>query len=344
MPSAELELFTPQWNDKENATHSESLPMSWYPVCKTNELKKGQVKLVELFERQWIVFRTRSDKVVVQSRYCCHMGVDLLCGKVIGENLLCPMHRWEFNSDGLCVKIPSEEPIPKAAKQDTLPCVERYGVVFVFWGKEILFDIPNFPGLIEPMVDKAYFRVAPTPVTSIMLNAFDIHHLKYVHGREVIEKPHISSSHSCHLAIDMTTRVLLNHWNDYITRALGFKTAHIRFDCWSGNLIMVTNHSAKFRVLLALSPLNNDSCKVYFIGAMDQHRLNFFERLLKRWRLRATSFLGKEFLKLDIPFFTGMQPKPGTLLKDADAYAVKFWQHWQRLPRKKIPAEKRSLP
>jgi len=331
---------TPIQHELEN--NHQALPISWYPVCKSSELKKRKIKLLELFDGQWIIYRTQSGKPVVQSRYCCHMGVDLLCGKINGERLICPMHDWEFNSEGVCVKTPSDDPIPRAAKQNTLTCVERYGIVFVHWGDDILFDIPSFPGLVEPMLDNAYCRVAPTPFLSIMLNAFDVHHMKYVHGREVTDTPVLNNLHGCHMGIDLTTRVLLKHWNDYLTRLLGFSTAHIRFDCWSGNMIMVSNYSAKFRVLLALAPVDSDRCKVFFVGAMEQHRLSRIARIFKRVQLYLTGVLGREFLKLDIPIFTGMRPKPGVLLKEADAFAIIFWQHWKRLPRQVVASDGKS--
>jgi len=315
--------------------NNNALPVSWYPVMLSRQLKKRQVKLIDGFDGQWIIFRSEQGKAVAFSRYCCHMGVDLLCAKVNGDKLVCPMHEWHFADNGACVQIPCDEDIPKSARQDTLPCVERYGVIFVYWGKEqdIEFDIPNYPELIEPMVDRSYCRIAPTPFLSIMLNAFDVHHMKHVHHREVIGKPLISKLGRCHMSIDMTTRVLLKSWNDYLTRLLGFKQASIRFDCWGGNLIVVSNYSAKFRVLIALAPHDENSCKVYFIGAMEQHGANFAQRALLRMRLKATGFLGREFLKLDLPVFTGMQAKPGVLLKEADTYAIKFWQHWKQLPR-----------
>ena len=345
MPSVDLSLLKSPNSDAftEPRPNSDSLPMSWYPVAKSNDLKKGRIKAIDLFKQQWIVYRNFSGKVCVVSRYCCHMGVDLVNGKVVADRLVCPMHLWEFNADGACVDSPVAESIPKSAKQATLPCCELYGVIFVFWGKEILFELPKYPGLIEPMTDKPHYQLAATPYLSIMLNAFDIHHLKHVHNREVVKDPLISSEHNAHLAIDLLVRVILKRWTDYITRLLGFKTANIRFDCWGGNLIMVSNHSAKFRVLLALAPASDTTCHVYFIGAMEQHHLTPLTRLLKRAQLYATSFLGKEFLKLDIPIFAGMQPKAGVLLKEADAAAVKFWQHWKRLPRREIISNKSSI-
>lgn len=318
------------------------LPYSWYPVILSHELKNGQIKLIDSFDQQWIIFRNQQGKAVVFSRYCCHMGVDLLCAKVKGAQLICPMHEWRFAEDGACTQIPTQDPIPRAARQDTLPCVERYGIVFVYWGDKqaIAFDVPSYPELHQPMLDRAYYRTAYTPFLSIMLNAFDINHMKSVHHREVIEQPIVSKQHQCHLAIDMTTKVLPIRWTDHLTRLMGFRQANIRFDCWGGNLIMVSNFSAKFRVLLALAPTHDQHCKVYFVGAMEQLNFNPWQRLLRRLRLKATSFLGREFLKLDLPVFNGMQPKPGVLLKSADKYAIRFWQHWQQLPRHKEQREK----
>lgn len=49
---------------------------------------------------------TASGKKYEADRLCPHKGVDLVGGKVQGDNLICPKHKWEFDlaHGGVCVK------------------------------------------------------------------------------------------------------------------------------------------------------------------------------------------------------------------------------------------------
>lgn len=321
-----------------------ALPQSWYPVFRSKDIKKGQIKLINVFGGQWVIYRNYDNQLAVHSRYCCHMGVDMLCAKVVGNNIMCPLHRWEFNTKGTCEKIPAGDPIPKSAKQQTLPCDERYGIVFVFWGNDAIFQLPAFPGLEDPIVDKVRLIDLDAPYESITLNGFDAHHFQYIHNREIEGEPIITANNHYHLAIDFLTKVNLRRWPDYITRLLGFRNIKMRLDCWGGNLIMVSNDSTQFRALLALTPLNEYSCRVYFVGAMDRQGDNLGARSIRRVYLRANSILGKNFLDPDKPVITGMRPRPGVLLKESDRPTIRFWQYWKGLPRKIIKPETRQAP
>lgn len=59
------------------------------------------------------VFRTTDDKVYVTDAYCPHLGADLTAGgKVVGNSLECPFHKWRFNGEsGKCVSGPSSEKV-----------------------------------------------------------------------------------------------------------------------------------------------------------------------------------------------------------------------------------------
>ena len=66
---------------------SMTLPQSWYPVCRSSDVKLKQVRLISLFDKQWVLYRTTKGEISALARYCCHMGVDLTCGRVEGEHL-----------------------------------------------------------------------------------------------------------------------------------------------------------------------------------------------------------------------------------------------------------------
>ena len=114
-------------------------PASWYPLCRSSELKHGQVIKRNAFGMPLAVFRTASGKIGAVHSECAHMGADLSRGRVSGERLQCPLHEWEYSSSGLCEHIPAVATVPARARQMSLVCMERYGMVFGFFGRHTNF-------------------------------------------------------------------------------------------------------------------------------------------------------------------------------------------------------------
>jgi len=96
---------------------------------------------VRLFGQDLVLYRDTKGEMVCHSDICIHRGASLAGGKVVGDCIQCPYHGWQYDTDGVCVKIPANKagsPVPKKARVDSYPCVEKYGYVFVFFG-----DLPE---------------------------------------------------------------------------------------------------------------------------------------------------------------------------------------------------------
>jgi hypothetical protein len=52
-------------------------PMGWYSVARSHELLIGEVKPVQAFDRELVLYRTRSGLPVLQDAYCPHLGAHL---------------------------------------------------------------------------------------------------------------------------------------------------------------------------------------------------------------------------------------------------------------------------
>ena len=51
--------------------------MGWYSVERSHELAVGEVKPVQAFDRELVLYRTRSGQAVVQDAFCPHLGAHL---------------------------------------------------------------------------------------------------------------------------------------------------------------------------------------------------------------------------------------------------------------------------
>ncbi|PRQ06494.1 Rieske 2Fe-2S domain-containing protein [Enhygromyxa salina] len=114
----------------------EIYPDSWYFVSFGEELRRGQVKPVELFGESWALFRTDTGKVGLLASTCCHLGADLsTTGAVVGERLRCAYHAWEYECSGQCTVAPRVKKIPIRARQASLEVVERLGNIWCWYGR-----------------------------------------------------------------------------------------------------------------------------------------------------------------------------------------------------------------
>jgi len=91
-------------------------PTGWYMVEHSKDLAVNQVKPLEYFGKQLVLFRTQTGVAHLLDAYCPHMGAHLgYGGKIDGDIIRCPFHAWEFAGDGICQKVPYAEKIPERA-------------------------------------------------------------------------------------------------------------------------------------------------------------------------------------------------------------------------------------
>lgn len=168
----------------------------WYAAEFAHEIGDTP-RQVRLFDQDIVLWRDADGQVIAQSDLCIHRGGALSGGKVSAERscVVCPYHGWQFGTDGACVKIPANRAgsaIPKKARIDTYPCVERYGYVFVFLGDLPEEERPPVPPLDEldvvPEMSLGDMAVIHgefhwnANYERVIENAVDIAHAPFVHG------------------------------------------------------------------------------------------------------------------------------------------------------------------
>lgn len=76
-------------------------------------------------------------KVRILDAYCPHMGANLgVTGQVVGNDIVCPFHGWQFDGEGKCTKIPYAEKVPGFLKTTAWPCVEMNGSIMLWHDAE----------------------------------------------------------------------------------------------------------------------------------------------------------------------------------------------------------------
>src|ERR1035438_7132902 len=70
-------------------------PAAWYLFCHSDNLRDGPSSK-RILGRDLVAFRPAGGKATVLDARCSHLGADLGCGEVVGENIQCPYHHWQF--------------------------------------------------------------------------------------------------------------------------------------------------------------------------------------------------------------------------------------------------------
>ncbi len=156
---------------------------SWYPICPSYELSKGQVIGRPFLDGRIIAFRGENGIAQVLSAYCPHVGADLAAGDVTGNRIRCAFHKWEYDCEGVCKKTGIGDPAPKTARLFKFPCQEKFGMVWAFNGLEPWWDIPDFPVAEKDLAIDVRYDPPPVPVDPwvICANTPDWQHIKIVH-------------------------------------------------------------------------------------------------------------------------------------------------------------------
>jgi len=156
---------------------------SWYPLCLAAEVPAGKVLGVDFLDGRVVVFRGEDGTVRVMSAFCPHVGADLSVGRVVGNNVQCAFHHWEYDGSGQCVKTGIGDPPPRSACLFVFPSTERFGIVWAFNGVTPLFELPDMGYDENEMLIGSYkwprpFRSDPWVFAA---NTPDMQHLKAVH-------------------------------------------------------------------------------------------------------------------------------------------------------------------
>ena len=309
-----------------------SFPKSWYPLCRSSELRPRQILKREAFGDSWAIFRTAHGTVGAVQSQCIHMGADLARGRVVGERLQCPLHEWEYNASGVCEHIPAESAVPARARQMSLKCKEQYGMVFGFLGGDPTFDFPLFENSDHHIYSAPYVMDFDTPYQVLAANSFDSQHFITVHHRRLLEPPSLSSFSPQHFGVDFRARVEGDHFHDHLLRLIGVDVVELSAHCWGGNNILAYNARTNARILFTILPVTDKKTRVYILNVMPKRTAARLPRPIRRAILTVMHKLTIAFLKSDIVVMRDLQFKLGVLLRDADHVFIQWVKYWKSLP------------
>jgi phenylpropionate dioxygenase-like ring-hydroxylating dioxygenase large terminal subunit len=311
-------------------------PKSWYPLCRSSDVKRGRVMRMIAFGVPLAVYRAQSGRAGAMYALCPHMGADLSRGRVVGERLQCPLHEWQFGMDGRCEFIPATDDIPERAVQPRLVTHEQYGILFAFLGGEPTFPVPRFPADAAPHISRARVMEFDTPYQVLASNSYDAQHFISVHRRTLLEPPRVFSESPNHYGVSFRARVDGVNYNDRLLRAIGVREVELEANCYGGNTVVAYSGRTSNYIMFATLPITSTRSRIFVLNAMAESRAKKMPAPIRSLMLAVTHRLTLAFLHADIAVVDELQYKFGVLLPEADAGFIGWMRYWNALPRASV--------
>lgn len=128
-------------------TMNESFPMNaWYAVAWDVELKQ-ELLARTVCNKKLVLYRKKDGTPVVLEDACWHRLLPLSKGSLRHDTVVCGYHGLEYNSDGRCSYMPSQETINPSACVRSYPAVQKYRFVWVWMGDPALADESKIPDM-----------------------------------------------------------------------------------------------------------------------------------------------------------------------------------------------------
>lgn len=276
-------------------------PEAWYPAARSVDLSPGSSTSGEVAGLPYVLFRTAGGALSALDAHCPHMGAHLRHARVVGEDLLCPLHHWTIGSDGRCRGKGASE----RHRAREWPVAERFGLVFVYAGAG------EPPPLPQPEAADGYAWTTGTPIEldtswhAMMVNGFDLSHLRAVHHRALVEPCELTRPTERTLRLRYTSRVTRGGGlSDWVMRWIARDRIKVRQTC-HGPTIVVESDLGRAKTAAVLGLVEIDG-RVRAYGAFGTRRGGPFVRLrlwIARWLF--TAFLRKDFavvedMRLDV--------------------------------------------
>jgi phenylpropionate dioxygenase-like ring-hydroxylating dioxygenase large terminal subunit len=160
----------------------------WYPVVFVEDLPKVKPYAFTIYNEPLVLFHDEKGELACAVDRCPHRAARLSDGQMVGGQLECLYHGWQFSVSGECSHIPQLAPdkkIPVTACLTTYLVTVCQGMVWVWVGASDLAnlsDIPDIAALNNTGVISVDYSIdLPYDQTYLIENVIDVAHIHIAH-------------------------------------------------------------------------------------------------------------------------------------------------------------------
>jgi len=161
---------------------------AWYAAAWDFEVARSLLART-ICTQKVVLYRDISGKAVVLEDACWHRLVPLSKGRLNGDELTCGYHGLVYNSQGRCVRMPSQETINPSACVRAYPVAEKHRYVWIWPGDPALADpalVPDLHWNASPgWAGDGSLITAACDYRLIVDNLMDLTHETYLHGSSI---------------------------------------------------------------------------------------------------------------------------------------------------------------
>jgi nitrite reductase/ring-hydroxylating ferredoxin subunit len=173
-------------HEQSEPSINRDLPPGWYIAAASK--KVGTKPQSVLFNGlPLVVFRDATGQSVALLDRCAHRNAPLSAGRVIGDNIQCHYHGWEFDRTGTCKAVPGlcGEPDHPARAVPSFACRDSQGWVWIYSKADV--EPESEPYQIPCADQPGYLTIRerlemPGPLDAVAENALDVPHTAFVHA------------------------------------------------------------------------------------------------------------------------------------------------------------------
>lgn len=158
----------------------------WYAVLESKELKTNKLIGVMRLSEKLVFWRDENNQVNCIFDKCCHRGASLSLGKIINNQVECPFHGFQYDSQGRVKYIPANGKnanVLEHYKVNAYLVKEAYGFIWLWYSdeKNYIQEIPFFDDLKVGFSYGGFSETWPVHYTRAIENQLDVVHLPFVH-------------------------------------------------------------------------------------------------------------------------------------------------------------------
>jgi phenylpropionate dioxygenase-like ring-hydroxylating dioxygenase large terminal subunit len=165
------------------------IPNMWYAILDSSEVPIGKPVGFKRLGVELVFWRDSAGKVAVMHDRCPHRQSKLSPGKLVGGNLQCHFHGFQYNREGACQLIPANGrngPKPKIFQCKTYIAQEAHGFIWLWTGEPQTEypPLPFFAGL-DNLVYSTLQKQWHVHYTRAIEGNLDVSHLPFVHAKTI---------------------------------------------------------------------------------------------------------------------------------------------------------------
>ncbi len=299
------------------------IPAGWFFVDYSKNLAPGEVRNVFLLDQEWVLFRGEGEdgKAGLSDPFCPHLGAHLgHGGTVVGDNIRCTFHHWQFNPEGWCKDVPYAKIMPPVCKKQpilrTLPVIEKWGMIWCWYHPQAeapQWELPSIPELESDdyIESRTGHWEVNTAVQEVAENGVDFAHLKFLHGEPEIP-PATAEFKGHEIFTDMKNGYIKGH------------------QCGPGLAIFRFNHEGVIATMVSYSvPYTREQTKMnmsftHFKYPQGTKEAMVAEHLVKHMVGEADGEESAGFESVDFIVWNNKKYRPNPLLCDGDGPILQY--------------------